>query len=305
MLSVVKSVRNVVRTPGTVRMATMRLSQATYATQRDNVIVEQREVSNGKYAVLKLNRAPVNSFDHNMVKTVMATMDEIEADKSIRGVVYTSAIPGQFSAGIDLAQMSCSEEEWRAYWADLRQMFFKLYESKKSTACIITGAAPGLGAVMALGCSHRFMLTGRPTFGLNEVAVGLPVPYWLCELFAEVAGSRAAETMLPVAKMVPAEEALKLGMVDGIATNYDLALKQAEAVFTSEFSFPQQAQADTRSFIRGPQIKRWKSEESMKKDTDIIWGYIGNPKFQEFIKQVQANLKAKASKAKAAKAAKA
>lgn len=45
--------------------------------------------------------------------------------------------------------------------------------------------------------------------GLNEVAVGLPVPLWLCQRMALVTGHHNAERLLPLGKTLSADEALQ------------------------------------------------------------------------------------------------
>ena len=73
---------------------------------------------------------------------------------------------------------------------------------------------PGAGTIFALACHHRLMLRNGTRLGLNEVAVGLPVPHWLCDRMAQVCGHRNAERLLPVGATIPADQAVQVGLVD-------------------------------------------------------------------------------------------
>jgi Delta3-Delta2-enoyl-CoA isomerase len=109
--------------------------------------------------------------------------EKIHIERSVKGFIVSSAIPGFFSAGIDLSLFVGEIDNFLSFWMSLRKMFLRIYESKLvSIACISgnmffspisflkrSGHAPGGGTILALACQYRLMLNGKSMIGLNEV----------------------------------------------------------------------------------------------------------------------------------------
>jgi hypothetical protein len=55
-----------------------------------------------RVAVIAMKRAPVNAIDHEMIDAIHAAHREADADKEVRAVILTSALPGVFCGGMDL-----------------------------------------------------------------------------------------------------------------------------------------------------------------------------------------------------------
>ncbi|KAJ1991341.1 dodecenoyl-CoA isomerase [Dimargaris cristalligena] len=155
----------------------------------------------------------------------------------IRSLVLTSDTPNFFSAGIDITVFlsrdpsrplaGVDQAGWVEFWGLVRQVYILIYTSARiRTVAAINGHAPGLGAILALACHDRIManpLVPTPAqrktparIGLNEVQIGLTLPCWLADRFAEVAGQRAAERDLPLGTMYSPPEALAVGLVDQV-----------------------------------------------------------------------------------------
>ena len=81
--------------------------------------------------------------------------------------------------------------------------------------CAIRGACPAGGCCLALCCDFRVM-TDAGHMGLNEVALGIAVPEFWGALMAQRIGAGPADKMLQFARLVPPQEALKLGLVDQV-----------------------------------------------------------------------------------------
>lgn len=83
------------------------------------------------------------------------------------------------------------------------------------TISAIKGACPAGGCCLSLCCDVRIM-TDFGHIGLNEVALGIPVPTYWAHLMARVIGEGAAQTLCLSATLASPQEALKLGLIDEV-----------------------------------------------------------------------------------------
>jgi enoyl-CoA hydratase/carnithine racemase len=65
-------------------------------------------------------------------------------------------------------------------------------------------------------CDYRFIAKGHKLMGLNEVKLGLPVPYLPDRLLHAIAGVCKAREIMESGKLYPSSEALEMGIVDKI-----------------------------------------------------------------------------------------
>lgn len=79
----------------------------------------------------------------------------------------------------------------------------------------IKGACPAGGCCLSLCCDYRVM-TESGHIGLNEVALGIPVPLFWARLMARVIGEGPAHKLCLNAALVSPQHALKLGLVDKV-----------------------------------------------------------------------------------------
>ena len=61
----------------------------------------------------------------------------------------------------------------------------RLYKTPLITISAIRGACPAGGCILSLLCDSRIM-TEAGTIGLNEVALGIPVPYYWAQVMSQV-----------------------------------------------------------------------------------------------------------------------
>ena len=91
----------------------------------------------------------------------------------------------------------------------------QVYRSRLATVSAIKGACPAGGCCLSLCCDTRVM-TEQGHIGLNEVALGIPVPVYWARLMAAVIGQGPAERLCFSATLLSPQEALRLGMVDKV-----------------------------------------------------------------------------------------
>lgn len=161
------------------------------------------------------------------------------------------------------------------------------------------GHSLGLGCVLGMACQDRFMVgnTAKPaTIGLNEVAVGVPVPHWLVNLFAEITSRRHAERFLPMGRILSVQEAASIGLVD----KADFSSQEEMDEFVVKYlvgrsKSPRVAQTETMAVIRRDFLEAFRA--SAEEDVATITKYVQEEEAQTILKDQLARLASK-SKAK-------
>jgi enoyl-CoA hydratase/carnithine racemase len=136
---------------------------------------------------------PINMFVPTTIDELGALMTEIEADPSVKVVVFQSANPDFFIAHLDVAK-AAERPEVLGLW---REFVLRLSSAPVVSIAKIRGRTRGIGNEFVLACDMRFASRQSALFGQPEIGVGL-VPgggalEWLPRL---VGRSRALEIVL-------------------------------------------------------------------------------------------------------------
>ncbi|MBO9717802.1 MAG: enoyl-CoA hydratase/isomerase family protein [Pseudoxanthomonas sp.] len=182
----------------------------------------------GRIRELQLARPPVNALDGTLCRALIAALDAAVADGA--DAVVLSGAPGIFSAGLDvpfLLSLGEDRHALRAAWGSFFGAARALAGLRIPVVAAITGHSPAGGCVLSLCCDYRVMARSNDpekpyAIGMNETQVGLAVPDGAQQLMRRVVGRHRAERLLVAGRMVPAEEALRLGLVDELAALDDV-----------------------------------------------------------------------------------
>jgi len=161
-------------------------------------------------------------------------VDRLEAEKdSIAGVILTSA-KKTFFAGGDLNELI---KVTKADAAQFYQMILNIKGQLRRLECLgkpvvaaINGAALGGGWEIALACHHRIALDSSSVqLGLPEVTLGLLPGGGGVVRMVRILGLEKSLPYLLEGKKVRAQEALKAGLIQDIASDRDDLLAKARA----------------------------------------------------------------------------
>jgi len=244
------------------------------------------EIKTGGYAIVTIAREPVNSMNLELWQQLAAAIRELEGNRSVRGVILQSGLQRDvFTAGNDINELyapKTSYERYKEFWVTQNTFLAHLYRSPLVTIAAVRGACPAGGCVTALCCDARIM-TDFGTFGLNEVALGIPVPEYWGQLMAKTIGQRATERLLLTGTLPTAEEALRLGLIDETASA-DQLTATAEARMLELLKAPAGARAQTKSQLRSSFAREW--EGFCSKEADGAWKMLSSPVVVEALGQV-------------------
>ncbi|XP_072947160.1 enoyl-CoA delta isomerase 1, mitochondrial-like [Epargyreus clarus] len=252
------------------------------------------KVDNDGVAILTMQRMPVNSLNLDLLQDLSKSFDEVAKNKA-RAMILTSASRTVFSAGLDIMEMYKPDlKRAEAFWSTLQEVWLKLFGANFITAAAINGHSPAGGCLLSMSCEYRAMVAGKYSIGLNETALGIIAPPWFMDTMCHTIPMRQAELALTTGKLFPVDEALKVGLIDEIATDKDDAIAKCKAFIKKFDRIPPLARSITKLSIREGPLKRLQANR--KEDVAEFIKYVGNPKIQQGLEMYIQAMKQKAKK---------
>jgi 3-hydroxyacyl-CoA dehydrogenase/enoyl-CoA hydratase/3-hydroxybutyryl-CoA epimerase len=165
-------------------------------------------------------------LDVPLMRDLDACLEELKADRNLRGLVITGRDPLSFAAGADVEAIEAVTDEQVAYrLARLGQeLFEKLYRMSRSgggrvrTVAAVGGPVPGGAFELSLACD-RIVLADHPRsrIGLPETQLGILPGWGGCQRLPRRVGVPIALDAILSGRLYPARKAKKLGLVDRLA----------------------------------------------------------------------------------------
>ncbi len=150
----------------------------------------------------------------------------------MRVIVLTGAGDRAFAAGADIKYMSGLGVVGAKEWGELGQNVGQLLETiPKPTIAAVNGFALGGGCELALACDIRYAATSAK-LGQPEVNLGI-IPGWGgTQRLARVCGLGAAKDLILTGRVVAADEALRIGLVNAVFEPGELLAETLETART-------------------------------------------------------------------------
>jgi enoyl-CoA hydratase len=158
----------------------------------------------------------LNALDVATLTELRDRLRELAQDDAVRAVILTGAGEKAFIAGADIKYMSGLDVGQAKEWGALGHEAGRLLETMpKPTIAAVNGFALGGGCELALGCDIRYAAASAK-LGQPEVNLGI-IPGWGgTQRLARVCGLGIAKELIFTGRVIDADEASRIGLVNGI-----------------------------------------------------------------------------------------
>ncbi len=189
----------------------------------ENIIVERKE----GVGVVTLNRPKVlNALSRDLFREIDEVITEFEANDDVRAIVFTGAGERAFSAGADIHEIARLREMPEPPPEDGRREWYswRVASCRKPTIGALNGLCYGGAAVMAssfdmrVGCERTSFRFLAASYGRVNSTWSLPMQV----------GWPMAKELLLTARVVEAEEAHRIGLLNHLVSSDELMDKALE-----------------------------------------------------------------------------
>jgi enoyl-CoA hydratase len=174
------------------------------------------EVTDG-IALITFNRPKaLNALNRALLNAFSAALDDIAGKGDIRVVVLTGAGEKAFVAGADITELARQSPLQTKLLSERgHDIFLKIEALPQPVIAAVNGFALGGGCEIALACDLIYA-SETAQFGLPEINLGLIPGYGGTQRLPRLVGRNMAKEMIFTGKMIAAEEAQRMGLVNGI-----------------------------------------------------------------------------------------
>lgn len=195
----------------------------------DHILYEQ----DGPVAIVTFNRPEQrNAMNSAMYRNLVAICDRVDADPSVRAVIFQGAGDKAFVSGTDINEFPDFKGEWAAgiqYEARADAIMERLEAVRKPTIATVRGFAVGGGALIALCCDIR-IAADNARFCVPCAKLGNCLSMQNYSRLVDLVGPARTIELMYSGRMVEAAEALQIGLVhevQPVAETYARALATA------------------------------------------------------------------------------
>jgi Delta3-Delta2-enoyl-CoA isomerase len=231
-------------------------------------------------AIVRLTNGVTNAISPELVSDLGAAVDQVK--KECRGMVLAGGSKF-FSIGFDLPSLLPLDRDGVLdFFVNFNRVILAAYTLPMPTVCAVAGHAVGGGNIIALAGDYRYMAEGKKRIGLNEINLGVPVPYLADMILRQVVGDRAATEMLFGGELMPVDEAARIGLVDAVLPEGELEQLALEKV-TALAGRPDSGFAAIKD-NRVETVQRRYEQNGLEKDKKFV-GCWFLPEVQELLKK--------------------
>lgn len=191
----------------------------------NNLLLEVKD----RIAILTINRPDkLNALNDAVMIELGQAVKEIINRDDIHGVIVTGAGKA-FVAGADIAELAQQGPfDGKARALRGQDVYRRLETSGKPVVAAVNGFALGGGCELAMAC-HLRVASENARFGQPEVKLGICPGYGGTQRLSRLVGKGRAIDLIITGRMVGAEEALQLGLVNRVVA-HDKLMTEAESL---------------------------------------------------------------------------
>lgn len=192
----------------------------------ENILLKKED----KLSIITINRPEsLNALNAKTIQELSTALDEVNSDNSCRVVILTGSGEKSFVAGADIKEFSDFGQEKAEELARNGQniLFNKIETLSKPVIAAVNGFALGGGLELAMACHIRYA-SENARLGLPEVTLGLIPGYGGTQRLPKLIGKGLANELIFSAKMIPAQKAKEIGLVNEVYPIEELLTKTKE-----------------------------------------------------------------------------
>lgn len=179
----------------------------------------------GNVAIVTLDDGKANALGHEMIAAIHAALDRAETEAH---AVVLAGRPGRFCAGFDLRVLTAGREVAAPLVRAGGSLFMRLYGLRLPVIAACTGHALAGGALLLLVSDARIGATGDFKLGLNEVAIGIPLPILVRRLAEDRLDTRRRVEATLLARVYDPAAARDVGYLDEVVSEPELSSRALE-----------------------------------------------------------------------------
>lgn len=181
---------------------------------------------NDHIATLTINRPKsLNALNTEVLNELYMAVQSVAADESIRALIITGSGEKAFVAGADIAELAeLNPLQAKYFVANGHKAMAALQDLAIPVIAAVNGFALGGGLELALSCDFIYA-SENAKFGLPEITLGLIPGFGGTQRLARLIGKNMAKEMIFTGKMISAEEAASLGLVNLVAPPAELMVE--------------------------------------------------------------------------------
>ena len=180
------------------------------------------------YCLLTMDDGKANALSFDMIASVNTALDQAEQAGK---VVILCGRPGKFSAGFDLSIMGQGGDAMFDLLRAGAALSRRIVNFETPVILAVSGHALAMGALLLLSADYRIGMKGNYKIGLNEVAIGMTLPYFGIALAKARLASTHLNKAVGLAQIYDAGGAVEAGYLDEAVAEEELlprAIAQAE-----------------------------------------------------------------------------
>jgi enoyl-CoA hydratase len=241
----------------------------------------------GALVTARFDKPRGNAIDEPFTRELVDVAGQLGADEGVRGVLLASAHPKLFSPGLDLVTLlDYDRPSMERFMRLFSEAVGALYSLRKPVVAAVGGHAVAGGCILALTADYRVLKRGGVQIGLNEVKVGVPLPWSIAALLRASVPPTALAQVALLGRNFADDDALAVGLADQLADAdgfedfcrarlEEFADKDAVAVAITKGYLREAALREMRAREAGEMpawIDRWFSESTRERIGQIVAG---------------------------------
>jgi len=171
----------------------------------------------GEIGVFTINRPKaLNALNIETLKEIQSGVEEVKAHPEIKVLILTGAGEKAFVAGADILEMKEMNSIEAVNFSKLGHLTLKMIQDlDRPVIAAVNGFALGGGTEIALACDFIYA-SENAKFGLPEVTLGVFPGFGGTQRLPRLIGKGKAKELILTGKMINAQEAYQLGIVNRV-----------------------------------------------------------------------------------------